>query len=112
MTEARAATERVFRCSRWGALVRFRFAAALHPWSMTLGPTSVSTLRVRSVFFPWVREEEHLAYDSISSVLHVSGLIWDGVLIETRGGVNTLSLPWIPKGPAAELAGALRERSD
>lgn len=79
---------------------------------MTLGPTSVSTVRVRSVLFPWVREEEHLTYDSISSVLHVAGLIWDGVVIETRGGVNVLSLPWVRKHDAAELARRLREVSN
>jgi hypothetical protein len=79
---------------------------------MTLGPTSVSTFRVRAVLFPWIREEEHLTYDSISSVLHVAGLVWDGVVIETRGGVNVLSLPWMRKSDATELARRLREVSD
>lgn len=99
---------RTFHSSRWGALLRLRLPAVFHPWSMTLADASVSTLKVRSVLFPWIREQEHLTYDSISSVIHVSGLIWDGVVIETRGGVNTLTLPWLRKREAPRLVAALR----
>lgn len=97
-----------FRSSRPAALFHLSLVHFIWPKTFTLTPDAIETNKRKTILFPWVREEERMPLSSIASVAHRSGVIWDTVVAETRGGANTLDLNGLRKSDAKQLANALR----
>lgn len=98
------------RSSRLWALLRLSPTRFLFPHGMTLGDQGVATSKVRFFLLPWVRVEEHAAFERLASVVHDKGLVWDKVIVETAGGSNNLDVQGVAKGAARAFVTAVQER--
>jgi hypothetical protein len=95
------------RSSRWGEMFTGSWLRFFHPPRLTVTPDGVRVERVRSFFFPWMKEEELMSSGKIASVRHLKGMIWDSVVIETSGGSNNLEIAALRKRNARDLVAAL-----
>jgi len=97
-----------FQASRSSAVFRLSLVHLIWPPTFTLTPDAIETDKRKTILFPWVRLNERMLYSSVASVAHRSGVIWDTVVAETRGGSNTLDLTGLRKADAKQLVAALR----
>ena len=86
--------------SRVFGLFSFSPTKLLFPHRMTRGADGISTIKVRFFLFPWVKVEEHAAFERVASIVHNKGFIWDVVVVETTGGSNNLDVRGVAKGAA------------
>lgn len=98
----------MYHASRYSAVFRLSLVHLIWPPTFTLTPDAIETEKRKTILFPWVRLNERMAYGSVASVAHRSGVIWDTVVAETRGGSNTLDLTGLRKADAKQLVAALR----
>lgn len=103
---------REYRSSRWAALFTLSLAAFVRPWIIRLEQNDFETKKSKSLLFPWIIEHERMSYRSVASVRHSAGLIWDMVIVETRGGANALNLNGMRKREAKRLTEMLRSAVD
>jgi hypothetical protein len=98
------------RSSRLWAAFSFSPTRMLFPHRMELGADGVRTAKVRFFLLPWVRTEEHAAFQRLASVVHDKGLIWDTVIVETAGGSNNLDIRGVTKGAARDFVAQVQAR--
>ena len=102
---------RQLRASRLSILLTdFGLTKLIIPPRLELTDAGVRTLRTRIFLFPWMKEEEHVAYRRIASVRHNRGFIWDAIILETSGGSNYLEIRGLSKRKARYVIEWLRER--
>jgi hypothetical protein len=106
-----AADDRIeARSSRWWALFHFNLTWLIFPPRLTADHIGVSTNIVRFWLTPWRRTDEHLPLSHIAEVIHVRGLIWDAISVESSGGLNPLRVGGLPKSKARYFVEHVRER--
>ena len=98
------------RSSRVWALFRLSPTRILFPHRMAFGAEGVSTSKVRFFLLPWVRTDEHAAFERIASVVHDKGIVWDRLVVETTGGSNNLDIRGAPKGAARDFVEKVQAR--
>jgi hypothetical protein len=59
---------------------------------------------------PWRRTDEHLPLSHVAEVIHVRGLFWDAISVESSGGLNPLGVRGLPKSSANFFVEHVRER--
>ncbi len=77
---------------------------------MVADRVGVSTAIVRFWLTPWERTDEHLPLSHIAEVIHIRGLFWDRISVESSGGLNPLMIPGLPKSVARYFVEHVRER--
>ena len=73
----------------------------------------VSTVTVGFWLTPWIRQDEHLPMSHIAEVSHNRGFFWDGITVESSGGLNPLAIDGVPKSfgtPFRRLPARTNER--
>ena len=98
------------RSSRWWALFHLNLTRLIFPPRLIADHIGVSTTIVRHWLTPWRRTDEHLPLSHIAEVIHVRGLIWDAISVESSGGLNPLRIGGLPKSPARYFVEHVRER--
>lgn len=109
MTEA-AADPIAVRSSRFWALFHLNFTRILFPARMVADHIGVSTNIVAFWLTPWRRTDEHLPLSHVAEVIHIRGLIWDAISVESSGGLNPLRVGGLPKSSARYFVEHVRER--
>ena len=111
MTRAAAAEDRIeVHSSRLWALVTFKFTRLLFPARMIADRVGISTSIVEFWLTPWRRTDEHLPLSHIAEVAHTHGFFWDGISVESSGGINPLVVTGLPKSGARYFVEHVRER--
>ena len=106
-----AAADRIeVRSSRWWAFFHFNLSWLIFPPRLIADHIGVSTNIVRFWLTPWRRTDEHLPLSHVAEVIHIRGLIWDAVSVESSGGLNPLRVRGLPKSPARYFVEHVRER--
>lgn len=98
------------RSSRLWAVVRLSPTRFLFPHRMAVGADGVSTSKVRFFLLPWVRTDEHAAFERVASVVHNKGIVWDTLVVETTGGSNNLDIRGVAKGAARDFVANVQAR--
>jgi hypothetical protein len=98
------------RSSRWWAFFHCNLTWLFFPPRLTADHIGVSTHIVRFWLTPWRRTDEHLPLSHIAEVIHIRGLVWDAVSVESSGGLNPLRVNGLPKSPARYFVEHVRER--
>ncbi|MGA7916584.1 MAG: hypothetical protein WCA00_15225 [Candidatus Acidiferrales bacterium] len=70
----------------------------------------VSTNNVMFWLTPWRRTDEHLPLSHVAEVIHIRGLFWDAISVESSGGLNPLGVRGLPKSAAGYFVEHVRER--
>ena len=110
MTRAAAAEDRIeVHSSRLWALVTFKFTRLLFPARMIADRVGISTSIVEFWLTPWRRTDEHLPLSHIAEVAHSRGFFWDGISVESSGGINPLVVTGLPKTGARYFVEHVRE---
>ncbi len=105
--QATAAADRIeVRSSRWWAFFHFNLTWLIFPPRLIADHIGVSTNIVRFWLTPWRRTDEHLPLSHVAEVIHIRGLIWDAVSVESSGGTQSAA----GKRPA-KIAGPLLRRA-
>ncbi len=110
MTQTDAYEHLEVRSSRLWAACHFSLTFLVLPPRMIVDRIGVSTNIVRYWLTPWRRTDEHLPLSHIAEVIHVRGLFWDAISVESSGGLNPLRIGGLPKSQARYFVGRLRER--
>ena len=111
MTRAAAAEDRIeVHSSRLWALVTFQLTRLLFPARMIADRVGISTSIVEFWLTPWRRTDEHLPLSHIAEVAHSRGFFWDGISVESSGGINPLVVTGLPKSGARYFVEHVRER--
>jgi hypothetical protein len=106
-----AADDRIeVRSSRLWAVLHFSLTWLLMPPRLIADRLGVSTNIVRFWLTPWRRTDEHLPLSHVAEVIHVRGLIWDAISVESSGGLNPLRIGGLPKSQARYFVEHVRER--
>jgi hypothetical protein len=109
--QATAAADRIeVRSSRWWAFFHFNLTWLIFPPRLIADHIGVSTNIVRFWLTPWRRTDEHLPLSHVAEVIHIRGLIWDAVSVESSGGLNPLRVSGLPKSPARYFVEHVREQ--
>jgi hypothetical protein len=98
------------RSSRFWALFHFSLTRWIFPARMIADHIGVSTNIVGFWLTPWRRIDEHLPLSHIAEVIHIRGLLWDAISVESSGGLNPLRVRGLPKGQARYFVEHVRER--
>lgn len=110
MSNTSSLNERIeARSSRLWALLTLKFTRLLFPSRMIADRLGVSTVTVGFWLTPWMRQDEHLPMSHIAEVSHNRGFFWDGVTVESSGGLNPLAIDGVPKSSARRFVVYLRE---
>ena len=110
MTRAAAAEDRIeVHSSRLWALVTFQLTRLLFPARMIADRVGISTSIVEFWLTPWRRTDEHLPLSHIAEVAHSRGFFWDGISVESSGGINPLVVTGLPKTGARYFVEHVRE---
>jgi hypothetical protein len=111
VTRAAAAEDRIeVHSSRLWALVTFQFTRLLFPARMIADRVGISSSIVEFWLTPWRRTDEHLPLSHIAEVAHSRGFFWDGISVESSGGINPLVVTGLPKSGARYFVEHVRER--
>jgi hypothetical protein len=111
VTQANYAAERLeVHSSRFWALFHFNLTHFMFPARMVADQVGVSTSAVYFWLTPWRRTDEHLPLSHIAQVIHVRGLFWDSISVESSGGQNPLAISGLPKSGAHYFVEHVRER--
>ena len=111
MSEVFGVSEQVeARSSRLWSLVTLKITRLLFPARMIADPLGISTITVGFWLTPWIRQDEHLPMSHIAEVSHNRGFFWDGVSIESSGGLNPLVIDGVPKSSARRFVDCVRQR--
>jgi hypothetical protein len=111
VSEVFGASEHVeARSSRLWALVTLKFTRLLFPARMIADPLGISTVNVGFWLTPWIRQDDHLPMSHIAEVSHNRGFFWDGVSVESSGGLNPLTIDGVPKSSARRFVECVRQR--
>lgn len=111
MSEVFGVSEQVeARSSRLWSLVTLKLTRLLFPARMIADPLGISTITVGFWLTPWIRQDEHLPMSHIAEVSHNRGFFWDGVSIESSGGLNPLVIDGVPKSSARRFVDCVRQR--
>ncbi|MCX7310722.1 MAG: hypothetical protein NTV56_03125 [Alphaproteobacteria bacterium] len=111
MSEVFGVSEQVeARSSRLWSLVTLKITRLLLPARMIADPLGISTITVGFWLTPWIRQDEHLPMSHIAEVSHNRGFFWDGVSIESSGGLNPLVIDGVPKSSARRFVDCVRQR--
>ncbi|MEI8154664.1 MAG: hypothetical protein WCG92_24225 [Hyphomicrobiales bacterium] len=111
MSEVFVVSEQVeARSSRLWSLVTLKITRLLFPARMIADPLGISTITVGFWLTPWIRQDEHLPMSHIAEVSHNRGFFWDGVSIESSGGLNPLVIDGVPKSSARRFVDCVRQR--
>ena len=110
MTNSDATGRIDVRSSRWWALFHFNLTWLLFPPRLSADHIGVSTNIVRYWLTPWRRTDEHLPLSHIAEVIHIRGLIWDAISVESSGGLNPLRVGGLRKSRARYFVDHVRER--
>jgi hypothetical protein len=97
------------RSSRLWALLTLKVTRLLFPARMIADRLGVSTVTVGFWLTPWMRQDEHLPMSHIAEVSHNRGFLWDGITVESSGGLNPLAIDGVPKSSARRFVAYLRE---
>ena len=98
------------RSSRLWALLTGRFTRLLFPARLVADHVGISTTLVEFWLTPWRRTDEHLPLSHIAEVAHTHGFFWDGISVESSGGINPLVVTGLPKSGARYFVEHVRER--
>jgi len=110
VTRAAAAEDRIeVHSSRLWALVTFQLTRLLFPARMIADRVGISTSIVEFWLTPWRRTDEHLPLSHIAEVAHSRGFFWDGISVESSGGINPLVVTGLPKTGARYFVEHVRE---
>jgi hypothetical protein len=110
VNDTNSLSERVeVRSSRLWALLTLKFTRLLFPARMIADRLGVSTVTVGFWLTPWIRQDEHLPMSHIAEVSHNRGFLWDGITVESSGGLNPLAINGVPKSLARRFVAYLRE---
>ena len=96
--------------SRLWALCHFNLTCFFCPSRIIADHLGVSTNTVLFWLTPWRSTDEHLPLSHIAQVIHIRGLIWDTVNVESSGGANPLVVHGLPKSAANYFVEHVRER--
>ena len=111
MTQTNDAGERLdVQSSRLWALFHFNLTRLLFPLHMAADRLDVSTSDVKFWLTPWQRTDEHLPLSHVAEVIHIRGLFWDAISVESSGGLNPLGVRGLPKSAAGYFVEHVRER--
>jgi hypothetical protein len=98
------------RSSRLWAFCHVSLTRWIFPARMVADQIGVSTNIVDFWLTPWRRVDEHLPLSHIAEVIHIRGLLWDAISVESSGGLNPLRVRGLPKGQAHVFVEQVRER--
>ena len=98
------------RSSRFWAVFHFNLTRFIFPARMVADHIGVSTNIIEYWLIPWRRVDEHLPLSHIAEVIHVRGILWDAISVESSGGLNPLRVSGLPKGGARHFVEHVRER--
>jgi hypothetical protein len=96
--------------TRWWALFHLSLTRMIFPARMIADHIGISTNIVLFWLTPWRRTDEHLPLSHVAEVIHVRGLIWDAISVESSGGLNPLRVGGLPKSEARYFVEHVRER--
>jgi len=96
--------------SRWWAAFHCNLTRIIFPARMIADHIGVSTNIVKFWLTPWRRTDEHLPLSHVAEVIHIRGLIWDAISVESSGGLNPLRAGGLPKSAAHAFVEHVRER--
>jgi len=95
------------KISRWCSLFHGSITNFIFPPSFRLEEDGVHLNEIEAFYFPWKRIHDFVPKAEIASVSHNRGLIWDTVVIETRGG-NSMGIRGLRKKEAQIIAENIR----
>jgi len=98
------------RSSRLWAVFHFKLTRWLFPARLVADHIGVSTNIVLFWLTPWRRTDEHLPLSHVAEVIHIRGLFWDAISVESSGGLNPLGVRGLPKSAAGYFVEHVRER--
>ena len=96
--------------TRFWALWHFNLTRLFFPARLIADHMGVSTNNVMFWLTPWRRTDEHLPLSHVAEVIHVRGLFWDAISVESSGGLNPLGVRGLPKSAAGYFVEHVRER--
>lgn len=91
------------KSSRWFGFFSNSWINLIFPARLEIKNNEVHTRKYKSLIFFWMKDEEALALLRVSSTQHKKGLIWDKVLIESKGGTNYIEMKGLKKKDAKDL---------
>lgn len=93
--------------SRWAELSKGNLTNFIFPKTISVSPDGIQTVEARSLLFPWIKEEELMAFTRVASIRHMKGLMWDTVIVDVLGSANTLDVKGLRKPEAKRLVEAI-----
>jgi hypothetical protein len=91
-------------------LLTFSLTRLIFPERMIADPLGISNVKVKFWLTPWIRTDEHLPMSHLAEVEHDRGFFWDGMRIESSGGVDPLKIDGVPKWQARRFVEFVRAR--
>ncbi len=96
--------------SRWGELMRGNITNFIFPKTVYLHEQGIKTVITRSLFMPWIKEDEHMVFRRVAGLRHIRGLIWDTVILESAGGSAVLEIKGLNKPKAQAMVNEVNLR--